>query len=595
MLGFKEWGWSALLLALAAAGCGGNVTVAHGLGSREVLQLRDATISLSYVTDVEGQDPVLVYYTTQGGDAAGYDFWTLDLTTGAQQDLGGQGPVAGAQTSSGRYTCQLVPASDGTQTLQVTDRTTGVSTNVEGLAGYASCPGDDGTLSIFRFDPNNGQDQVLWSGPYQQLAMIQLPIEIQRVVIFTAGKAAGSDGGASVITGAVVVASVPGAPTTLGIYSISFSSFTVTSIVPATPASTAWAAGAPPGGSLESGSISLDVAVSPFNGHYVYARTMSDGGTTLFAGPFTSGPASELALFQLSSVSQPLLGQGVRVSPPDDSTSRVPVPAMASWQLDDQSGLAPSQMIVWDDTDARVAVCPSTTAALQAGVVSPDGTRVLFSAASSSNIRSFGPVQLVTMGPDGPQDCSQLVGDEVFWADFSGDGSMIAWISKTEVGSDTNLWIANGDGSGAQMLFTGTVYGARFITGTNKLELAYGGDLIWIDVQNPTQKTYVAEQLFGDPTSVGGSWFVGGYDYSTQDSSGALGAISLETGKKIQISPSVAQYLVAAQTVPNDGDTMAGTPVATTGVYHVAYLVRGRNPSSQDGIWVATVRAADLQ
>jgi hypothetical protein len=268
---------------------------------------------------------------------------------------------------------------------------------------------------------------------------------------------------------------------------------------------------------------------------------------------------------------------------------------MASWQFDDQSGLAPSQMIVWDDTDSRVVVCPSTSGALQGGVMSPDGSRVLFSAASSSSIRSFGPLQLVTMGPDGPQDCSQLAGDEVFWADYSGDGSMIAWISKTEVGDNTNLWLANGDGSGAQMLFTGTVYGARFITGTNKLELSYGGDLIWIDVHDPTNKTYVAEQLFGYATSVGGSWFVGGYDYSTQDSTGTLGAISLETGKKIQISPSVAQYTVAAQTVPSDGDAMAGGPVATTGLYHVAYLVRGRNPSSQDGIWVATVRAADLQ
>ena len=33
--------------------------------------------------------------------------------------------------------------------------------------------------------------------------------------------------------------------------------------------------------------------------HYIYPRTMSDGGTTMFAGPFPSGPASELALFPI--------------------------------------------------------------------------------------------------------------------------------------------------------------------------------------------------------------------------------------------------------------------------------------------------------
>jgi hypothetical protein len=32
-----------------------------------------------------------------------------------------------------------------------------------------------------------------------------------------------------------------------------------------------------------------------------------------------------------------------------------------------------------------------------------------------------------------------------------------------------------------------------------------------------------------------------------------------------------------------------------TGVLTVVYVVRGRNPSPQDGIWSATIMTADLQ
>jgi hypothetical protein len=592
MLCLKGWGRLALLLAAVLAGCGGNVTVSRGFGSREVLPARDSTIKLGYVTDVQGQDPVLIY-TTQGDDA-GLTYWSLDLVNGALQNLGGQSPSATTgPTSTGRYTCQYVIEIDSSMTIQVTDSTTGVETDVAGVSGYVSCPSDDGFLAVFRPDPQNSQNLILWSGPYTQLATIALPINVQRTVTFKSAKPAGADGGAPVPPTAVVVASVPGEPNGFGIYSIDLTTDQVTALVPPTAVSTAWADGAPQSGSLQSDSISLATGISRFNGHYVYARTMSDGGTTLFAGPFEGGAATELALFQLSSIGVPILGQGVRVSAPDDSTAAVHLPAMASWQLDDQSGAAPSQMIVWDDTDARVTVCPSSPNVLQAGVLSPDGTHVLFSAASSTSIRSFGPLQVVTMGPDGPEGCFQLSENDVFWGDYSGDGSAIAWIAKTKIGSDADLWIANGDGSGAQMLFSGMLYGARFITGTNKLELAYGADLVWLDVHDQTL-VYVAEQLFGPSTGVAGSWFVGGYNYSTQDASGTLGAIDLDSGKKVQISASVTQYVVSAQVIPSDNDSLT-SPSVPTGTYHVAYMVRGRNASTQDGIWVATVQAADLQ
>jgi hypothetical protein len=585
------WGRSVFVVAAVLAGCGGNVTVPRGFGSREVMSLRDSTINFSYVSDVQGQDPVLVY-STQGADAA-ITYWSLDLMTGSLQN---DGPIAPSATSSGpassgRYSCQFIGDSNRTDTIEVTDTMTGLTTNVDGVSGYATCPDDDGFLAVFRLDPNDDQNLILWLGPYQQLSQIALPIQVRRIVTFTS---TASDAAAPVYSGAIVTAAVPGQPDQLGIYRIDFPSAQVTGIVPATPASAAWAAGAQPAGSLDSTSVSMLIGISPFNGHYIYARTMSDGGTTLFAGPFDSGAASELALIQLSASGYPDLGQGLRVSGPDDSSTPVRLPAMASWELDDETGANPSRLIVWDDTDQRVATCPSVAGARQAGVLSPDGGHVLFSVADSSSLRSVGPLQLLTMGADGPHDCVPLADGRVFWADSSGDASMIAWIVESDDAFHGQLWISAADGSDAQMVFSGALYGARFVTGTSKLELSYGGDLVWLDVHDPTHLVYVAEQMFGYATGVSDSWFVGGYEYNTQDSSGTLGTINLDDGRKVPISPSVGDYIVAPQFVPRDTDALSAAPVRT-GLYHVVYLVRGRNPSLQDGIWVATVQAADLQ
>jgi hypothetical protein len=590
MLGLTGRVRAALIVTVALAGCGGNVPVSRGFGSREVLPLRDSTIHLLDVVDIQGQDPCLDYTTRDQSGAM--TAWSLDLVTGAPLSVCPQ-PDTGPAPVVSRYGCRTAnAASDGTSTLQVTDSTTGVETDVDGVVQYAGCPGDDGVLSIFRHDPNGDGDLVLWSGPYQQLAVVAVPIEVWTVVRFRASSAAAPDAGAPAIPDVVVSGSVPGQPDAVGIYTIDLGSATVTNIVPATPASAAWATGAPQAGTLESSSVSTALAIYRFNGHYLYGRTMSDGGTTLFAGPYDAGPASELALFRIDAYST--LGQGLRVSPPDDSTAPVAVPAIASWELDGPGG-SPSQLMVWDDTDAQVAVCPSTAGALQAGMLSPDGTHVLFSEASRSSLNALGPLQLLTLGAGGSMSCVRLGGENVLWGDYSGDGSMIAWFAETTPAYQAELWIANGDGTGAQMLFSGMLLGADFVSGTSKLELLYAYDLVWLDVRDPThQLTHVAENLFGHGTSVGGSWFVGGYDYTSQDPTGVLGVIDLDTGKKLQISPAVSDYVVGAQALPGTGDMLSSTP-QTTGVYHVAYVVYGRNPSSSDGIWMATVNAADLQ
>jgi hypothetical protein len=574
-----------LVLVLAVAGCGGNVTVSRGFASREVLPLRDPTVALAYVTDVEGQDPTLIY-SSQSKDAGASTSWSLNLATGAVHDVGLDPPSSGTTPGAiAPYICSTNDLlSDGTATVEVTETATGAKFDINGVAAFNGCVRDDGTFSVFRRDSATGH-LVLWAGPFDELVPVALPFDVLRVAFYRAD-AAGQP------STSVVVGAAPTQSSAAGIYTIDLVANTATEVVPPTPASVAWASGAPQAGSLEPAGVAPDVDIFPFHGHYLYCRLMSDGGTVQFAGPFSSGPASELALFQASASGTSNVSSIVQISPSDDVVGPRVFPQMIGWQVDGVGGAA-RQLVVWDETGSQVTVCPSAPDALQTGVLSQDGSHVLFRAFQLGAQLTTAPLQLMTLAAGQPGTCVALQNDNVLWADFSGDGSTIAWLLVTGPGLASQLWISNSDGSDPKMVLSGQLFAAGFVRGTTHLELSYAGDLVWLDVRDPSHFSYVAERLFGYATAIGGSWFVAGYDDSTQDASGTLGVVNLDSGKKLPISPAVAQFVVSTQVTVVDG----GTPFdgVATGVYHVVYLVRGRNPSSQDGIWVATVRAADLQ
>ena len=85
---------------------------------------------------------------------------------------------------------------------------------------------------------------------------------------------------------------------------------------------------------------------------------------------------------------------------------------------------------------------------------------------------------------------------------------------------------------------------------------------------------------------------VTGHDYSYQDANGPLALVNRDSGEHRPISAAVASYTSPRRRL------YRGTP----GVFNedgrpvrIVYLVRGRNPSSQDGLWVATIAEADRQ
>ncbi len=370
----------------------------------------------------------------------------------------------------------------------------------------------------------------------------------------------------------------PDATGGLGIFTIDLGTLDATEVVPATLGTAAWANGAASTGSLASSSLLSTSAVTPIAGHYVYPRTMGDGSTIMFAGTFASGSASELALFEIAPTT-------TVVGFPVIDTVEGKALSLVAWQVMDSASQAVS-LEVWDDEHQQLVSCSLPAPLAQVGVASPDGTEVFLGATTAWDPREpGGPYgSLVLVSRAGSGTCTPL-GSYATNAGFSLDGSMSFWMV------DDTLSIAAADGSAARQI-VGNIAQPHFAVGT-EMEFFLDDDLVWEEATDASNSlTSVAEQVFGpiydiDRTNAfaEGSWLIGGYDFNSQDSTGTLGVLNRDrNGTKRLISPEVDQYLVSRAS-PAD----AGAPIV-----QVVYLVRGRNPSPQDGVWVATVNVADL-
>ena len=120
---------------------------------------------------------------------------------------------------------------------------------------------------------------------------------------------------------------------------------------------------------------------------------------------------------------------------------------------------------------------------------------------------------------------------------------------------------------------------------------------MWVDTADRSSALhYIVEKVFGTAIDLQGSWVVIGHDFSTQDGTGTLSLVDRDAGTKHLISADVELY----EEIPaaGAGDGLFVNSTADSGVpksWQIAYLVRGRNPSPQDGIWLATIGESDLQ
>ncbi len=584
------------LVAASLVGCGGGHPAARNFDSREVLPLRDATLSIWSFTEKTGE-PTVIYSTVPSGTTA-LNYWSLDAGSGNVENLGTEQP-ASITATSGPYSCVLQPSlTDGPQVLQIHDIRTGMETDVDQVVSYAACPGSDDSLAVFRADPTTGSP-VLWQGPFTALTPVMLPMDVESVGQWLFD----SQGQAS---GVLVAAATIDAPAAFGLYTLNLGTITFREDVPAMMTSAAWAAGAAAGGSLQSTSLATGAAQSirAIGDHFVYARTMSDGTTAMFAGPFGSGAASELALFQADPIA--VAGWGVAIYNDQSATT---VPTLAAWSPP-TSGAQQSTLMVWDDAARAVVACPSSVGSDPAGELSPDGSRVLFTGFSASDGAGTTAVTLLTIAAAGGADsCVALAPAGGSGGGFTSDGQAMYWtIASGPLNSD--LWAAAADGSNPRMIGSGAlslIYAVApadaladaSSSGSERLEFYLDSDFVWVDLHdNPIVLHDVVQDVFERYYDLGNSRLLIGYDFSAQDGTGTLGLVDRDTGATRSISPSVAHFRAAIARAPADGGAPDATepPIDAGGTaYDVVYVVRGRNPSPQDGIWIARINAADLQ
>jgi hypothetical protein len=556
--------------AIALAGCGARTPVARGFGSREVLPIRDPTFGFT------GWGYNTIFYATgdDGGDTS------ESIVFGPQPDAGPPAGDAGSVVQD-IYSCQPgVDAQGNFATAIITNNLTGQQTTVDGVSSILQCPGADSTLTILRPDANGVL--TLWSGPFDALQQVPLPVTIAELVSSSYGSGEHL---------ALVLASPPAQPGALGLFSIDSTTFAVTMVVPPTLGTAAWASGATATASdLSSASLSLPrnsylSLVSSVGTHYTYPRTMGDGTTIMFAGPFPSGPASELAIFA--------------ITPSVSFLSETS--GMESWVYEDPA-TENFSLFSWDDGNQQFVSCslPASIGGIE--TESNDGTKVLVGASLPSifggSVGAGGPLALVslaTAGQGGSDTCTLVAPANVVYAGFSSDSSAIFWVVYPTTGNQ-QLWTAAADGSGARMIGSaGSITQPHFAVGT-ELEFELEGDLMWVDSTDPQNHLhYIAEQIFGNAIDLQGSWLVVGYDLSAQDGTGSLGLINRDTGAKLLIAPEVAQYEPGDSTFGIAPGAIPGIDAGGVPYAQIAYLVRGRNPSPQDGVWVATISESDLQ
>ena len=570
----------ALILASATlSACDDATPVQRGFGSTQLVALRDSTFEFWFTKGDR------VFYRTGRDEFGNGDptFWSVDVGTGEVQNLGATMPDFTDPTPPARYRCEYAGGSNGEPTTyQITDTQTGQLTAIEHVYDTVPyCPKDDDpTLQLWRVEAD--QTLTLWTGPYTYLVQTQLPFAVHEVL----GRLA---------AGWMVSAPSPNPPSGLGVYSfMDQDPTTATEVIPAALGSAAWAPGTTPTGSAlaSSGLIESSFFLPAAAGTYCYERAMADGSTVMFVGPQPSGP-SEQALFAVDPAAD------LRVPNVQPYNYRYD----GIWWFTDawtslEGSPATATFRIFRPTSGLYAACAWAGGDQFPNAFSdPAGENViLLEQQTGYTLSDNSPFELVVPGATGGDRCKLMAPTGVGFADFSPDGTALVWLVEPP-DSKATLWTAARDGSAARAIGTeyidgfnyGTTRAPHFVGGS-QLELTLGGDLVWIDVHDdPVRTHYVTEQVFGGAIDLG-RWLVTGHDHSTQDGNGRLALINRDSGETHEISPGVSQYM--SPDVPSYGTTPGvfeddGSPV------RIVYLVRGRNPSPQDGLWVATIAAQD--
>ena len=582
-VGRGSLGLVALLLS-AATGitCGGGTPVARGFDSHQILQLRDPSLSF-----VGYWNPFVLYSTGAEGVGDGkIHFWAVDPATSEIREYVSltELPPPPEPASTGRYRCSF-----GSSGMIIADTASGTETTITGIYVFIPpCPTDGNTtMTLWRQD--DAGTVSLWTGPFDALAPVTLTPSLDIATVMRLDFANG-------VTD--VLATRPGEPDAVGVFTIDLATLAATERVPAALGDHAWASGATDSGPLESSTLMPPGIHLRVGDHFLYWRKMTDGGTVVFAGPFASGPR-ELALFRIGDSTR---ADVISVAA-SDGVYASDRPVVIAFRNTDTVADTDS-VDVWDDGRQRLVRCPLPGAHTLIGTRTPDGEHLLFGTQPfdprvTADTGALGPALLVSPAAatagDGSGACIFLATGEVNGTSLSPDGTALFWLKTPVADFDQTLWTSASDGSAQRLLGTGQISASdnhpHFI-GPSQLQLMLDGDLAWLDVHDdPVRMHYIAERVFGNAIDIG-RWLVTGFEHSAQDDTGRLGLVNRDTGEKRLISPEVTAF----RSADIQGYNTSSSLVAVADLpIRIVYLVRGRNPSPQDGLWIATIQPSDVQ
>ncbi|HEY5453404.1 MAG TPA: hypothetical protein VIQ54_31840 [Polyangia bacterium] len=563
-------------LAIAAlSACEDGTPVQRGFGSHQILNLRDPTF-IFY-----GRKGDLVFYETGYGTST-TTYWSIDVQTGEVHDLGTMPPDLTSHSPPPAFRCEYETDQNGlTGNFVITNTMSGETTVIDRVyTALSSCPtATDPTFEVWRKESDD--TVTFWTGPYTDLHQVPLAVVVHQVLW-------------KVPATTLVTAPAPGTTDGLGVFAIPDEDpTTATEIIPAALGPAAWAAGASPSTALASAGLAEpSFFLSSGIGHYAYMRVMDDGSRVMFVGPQATETARELALFPIG---------------PDSNMSFLQIepynfrfdhswPLTPAWST--VEGNPPTSTFrVWREASARLATCAWPADQYPYAIGDPANENTLFLVQRTNGLQLSDPSPLLLMVPNASDGnvCRIVAPNNVGFADFSPDGTAMVWLDEPRDEKAT-LWTAGRDGSAPRAIGTGDIAGAIYapvdqphFVGDSQLELVLDTDLVWVDVHDdPVRTHYITERAFG-PTLDMGRWVVTGHDYSDQDATGRLALINRDSGETRPISPAVSYYVpldlpYGFRDLQDDGRP-----------HRIVYLVRGRNPSAQDGLWVATITPQDRQ
>lgn len=587
------------LLFLVCVGCGVADAPARGFGSRQILAIRDPQLDLGDFTKDESKLYLVRYVAVPPpiGFYPPHDFSTLDLATHQRQPiapavfrvvrLAGESSAGGSQAGTlggGRALALLhyPSAADippdftpiqggalGHLQLSFVNETTGRQLNISDVADRTPIifgASDSDPIAVDRFDA--AENVQVWFGPPDALQVA--PVAFSSIIGFDATGAFGlmtlgglgkpdirhipSDGGdpAIVVTADLGEHIVIPDESNAGIEPDPLSRGPDNPLYWCVPAASPEA---------------------PQRCFLVYTRAGADSGSARLVARATDDP-HELVLPGVFEISRVL-----------DNPLVFPSTTALLWTAGGPSG---NRLYSWTFGADRVGGCDVPPGLIRgwAWTRTQDRFAVQIEATDADGRRA--PGVLVLGEPGG---ACRVITPEAryysFWR-FSPGGALLNWHEPRATGTAIHLTAT--DGSGERRIdLPWQVFTSEFRGEGRLLLTRASGDgvgLSFIDlIDDPIRDHVIAERVASrwSWTWIDDHWLLLGDARSRQDDTFTLRAVNIDTGASRLVSSAVAAFVTPWTVRPAGATTLP-----------VAYLVRGRAASPQDGIWLARLPLDDF-